>query len=213
MKPPLFLLLSCILFSACGKDKLAPIDGKRYSKTFYTGYLLPETFNIANGGTGELAVGSEDVIPILFQGQVVTPVSYGELFNSIADKTGGGNYNNYLVYPVIAVSKNIVSVNLMSNADFDASHPAGTPLDDLVIFHALTSYDFIQNGYKGERYKTIHKKLNELSEDDLMYIMVNGSYILFTKMPEMEMNHRLTMTVKFDDGQVCPGIRDIVFSD
>lgn len=50
------------------------------------------------------------------------------------------------LHPVIAYP--IDKMTISCDADFDAEHPAGTPLDDIVNLEYSTYYKFINSGYK-----------------------------------------------------------------
>lgn len=61
-----------------------------------------------------------------------------------------------------------VKIEIVSNKDFDDEHPAGTSLGDLFYFQSITPHPFIKNGYSGEEFTLINKRLNELTAEDMI---------------------------------------------
>ena len=214
MKTKLFLIAACALFAGCkngnGNCDIEELDNRPVSKTYITVYIIPEGFALLpNYFTPET-----NVFRITFYGEVVSNDRNSALFNSIAERIGDTNWNRPLSNgpPVGTVGKIITSINVVSDTDFDADHPSGIPLNDLISFYGHTPYYFIQNGYKGNEYKIINKKISELGENELVFIVPDPP-ISFIKLPDVQMNHRITMTITFEDGVVLSTTQDIVFSE
>ena len=224
MKTKLFFILSYTLFAGCVKviensKPSAPVSGSVFSETYITGYIIPESFTLppyiflSDGKSGQI-VKPGTVIYIWFYGERCSADVNSALFNSIAKRIRDKNWNKYHFNgPVIALGKIITSVSVISDANFDADHPVGTSLNDLVDFHGSTAYHFIQNGYKGNEREYINKKISDLTENDLPFLINWDLSIEFTKLPDVQMNHKITVTITFEDGVVLSATQDIVFSE
>lgn len=76
-------------------------------------------------------------------------------FNALAEKHNDTSYNKRITYletilqdmNPCCLKDDFTTIHITSNADFDESHPAGSLLDDIVIFHSSTPYPYIQSGY------------------------------------------------------------------
>ena len=76
------------------------------------------------------------------------------LFRQTAREFGDTAYNKEITYeqewPLSnpeAYRQRIQSIHITSNVDFDAEHPAGTDLGDIVTFYGQTLYPYIQSIY------------------------------------------------------------------
>ncbi|MDO4790573.1 MAG: hypothetical protein Q3998_06380 [Porphyromonas sp.] len=70
-----------------------------------------------------------------------------EALSSVVGKDGGFNYLNHGRY--YYNSNAITGINVTSDAAWDETHPAGTSLNDIIIFHSNALDPFIKAGYKG----------------------------------------------------------------
>jgi hypothetical protein len=138
---------------------------------------------------------------------------------------------DYIVGPGWGASYkgDIVSIDVVSNADFDAQHPAGAPLNDIVRIISVSPYPYITSGYKktydwkrnppenlqrenifrgrsnrGENpfYYPIDKRLSELTSSDLILADMSEIFLIFEKQPDLSKEHNLTVTIKVSDGKV-----------
>jgi hypothetical protein len=116
-----------------------------------------------------------------------------------------------------------VSIEIVSDADFDAEHPAGTSLIDIVTYDGQSSKPFIDSGYQmcywedkdkfyyykntNERpYYPVYKKVSELTEEDLMLIYGFGGdivygHLYFDYLPTLSQQHRITVTFTDERGE------------
>lgn len=60
------------------------------------------------------------------------------------------------------------------HAAWDDTHPAGTELADIVQIEFYSFAAFIGNGYSGEAYKVIKKRISDLHENDLNLAVIQG---------------------------------------
>lgn len=107
----------------------------------------------------------------------------------------------------------INAIEIISDADWDATHPAGTSLNDLFAISAKNAYYIITNGYKpygipddGFILYPIDKPVKEIVEGDLWCLWDarsdNGIIRLSTdKHPTEANNHTLTVKLSLDNGK------------
>ena len=84
-------------------------------------------------------------------------------------------------------------INVYSDKDFNAEHPAGTPLNDVMAVIYRSAQEYIESGYTADStlYTQIVKPLNELSQDDLK-LNLRNTFLTFTKDPDVISTHTLT---------------------
>ena len=92
-----------------------------------------------------------------------TTFNYKSTNDELFDVFGGFGYDWVCVY-----YRHLTSIDITSNADYDADHPAGTPLNDLVCIRFRSPKSYIDGGYKtqGWRSEILEYELNELQPDD-----------------------------------------------
>lgn len=69
------------------------------------------------------------------------------LYDSICEANNDMSFNNWSPSPYPCIHRKIESLHIISDQDYDAEHPAGTYLDDILSIQIKTAYEFIQNGY------------------------------------------------------------------
>ena len=100
--------------------------------------------------------------------------------------------------------------DVVSNADYDAAHPAGMSLNDIVEITYTTHKYFIENGYKhtdasratndysGDK---VTKKLSELQSEDAIFMEADSFSLRFVEQPTAAQSHTFTVTVEFEHGE------------
>lgn len=116
-------------------------DGKgTYRKSYLSSYRTPESIRI-NTSCSE--------IKFTITGSTVGSDVYKKLAKTYNDTS----YNSYCVgAPRVAISEEICGIQLKTVDYFDASHPAGSDLSELVECSYLSYYDYIQSGYQKEEH-------------------------------------------------------------
>lgn len=117
-----------------------------------------------------------------------------------------------------------ISIDVISDADYDEMHPAGVPLNDIVLFTTFSPYQFIKNGYTGKEFVKNKKTLNQYTQDDFKLIFCVGSApiykeldednyqcISFTTEPTINKEHTLTVTIKDDYGRTFSDTTTVIF--
>ncbi len=120
--------------------------------------------------------------------------------------------------------------DVVSNADYDAAHPAGVSLNDIVEITYTTHKPFIENGYKHmievdgvmqlDKDRAINdyggdkvtKKLSELQPEDAIFMEADSFSLSFVDQPTAAQNHTFTVTVEFENGEPYTFSFDMDFS-
>ena len=131
---------------------------------------------------------------------------------------------SYIVVPIWGICSAIdfKEIDVVSNKDFDAEHPAGTSLKDIVRFVSVSPKKFIDSGYKETfnweknepnffakdsmiptmfqpeswNYFPINGLLKDIGTDEMQMLPENTHGILsFDKEPTAEKEHLLTVTI------------------
>lgn len=143
-------------------------------------------------------------------------------YDAMCQKYGDMTYNREgVVYPGGDPSfqmYSFISVDIISDAAYNDSHPAGTSLADLFIFDAKSSKPYIDSGYK--KYETVwevdgsilryehypvHKKVSDLKPYDLMMLYGEWNCIVgrfyFKSLPNLSKTHTFTVTFTDERGE------------
>jgi hypothetical protein len=145
-----------------------------------------------------------------------------EIYDSFCEKYGDMTYNRgdyvYLSESHTFQMYSFVSVDIVSDADFDQAHPKGTSLADLIIFQATSSKPFVDSGYKmyesvwevdgrtyTHPYYPIHKRVSELTAYDFMMLYGIGyhseTWLNFEALPTLSKEHIFTVTFTDERGE------------
>lgn len=113
-------------------------------------------------------------------------------------------YNHPITERAFAFNWHAVTVT--SNKRYDAKHPAGTPLNDLLEFHAATYGPYILSGYDSgiNPFIFLDKPLPECSVEELSILFANiWDYpcVYFTKSPDKTEEHKITVRIEADYGE------------
>ena len=151
---PIFTICVFLLI-ACGTFKL-------YYKSFVWAYHQPDSLALTYCEKSTFAieynVGEEEY----------NQQSNGfpkDLFDSLCIKHDDTDYNKKRTLVVTHnhfLSIDLKSITVTSDVDFDETHPAGTPLNDITWFAAISPSKYIRSGYskKCHWYKEIKKSSN-----------------------------------------------------
>ncbi len=140
-----------------------------------------------------------------------------EEFLRLATRNDDTSFNqwvpDHLCLRTPAFANNFRELHVVSNADWDEEHPAGSLLDDILLVRLYSYANFIHEGYPGKndntflskrKYLSVIKKLmSELTPADMEMIYcceVNDfstdtlyPVIVFTSAPTLEKEHTLTL--------------------
>ncbi len=111
------------------------------------------------------------------------------------------------------IGVDFVTVDIVSDADFDEDHLLGESLGDIVLFRSHSIKPFIDNGYTGHQNTAIYEYLSELSSDQLVLLGEMGRIgrLEFKDLPTLSKTHTFTVTMTADDGRVFEDSIDMTF--
>ena len=104
---------------------------------------------------------------------------------------------------ICAYTPNIASIDVYCEDDFDASHPAGSSINEYVKIEYRHAGDYIASGYKDPPYPDLRiqkRQLSEISPEDLS-VLLYGPELLFVTKPEKLGIHPLKIVMKTADGK------------
>jgi hypothetical protein len=111
-----------------------------------------------------------------------------------------------------ALYPNYTSVLITSNSNYDEEHPAGTPLNDIIICEYCSSYLYVLGGYADESLLDVKTKpLLEVTDDDLALLGLLNFF--FTQNPDTSGRHDITVSVTTDDGRTFTATCTMDFSE
>ncbi len=154
-----------------------------------------------------------------------------EIYDSFCEKYGDMTYNRE---GRVAVSEepssqmySFVSLDIVSDADYDEAHLAGSSLADIFIFDAYSSKPYIESGY--EKYKfvdalgdtvayefyPIRKNAAELTPDDFILLLGGGDkiqvWLHFESLPTLSKEHTFTVTFTDERGETFSDSIEMTF--
>ncbi len=148
----------------------------------------------------------------------VSFLSEGEdkhVYDSLCTAHGDLGYNKRisLILNIMNVSSyypDILSIDFVSDADFDETHPAGTSLNDYLLITYTNAYEYVSSGYSSEKPREQTKLLSEIESQDLL-LLLSSFTLSFIKTPEIEMKHTLTVKVELSDSRILETSMDYFF--
>jgi hypothetical protein len=197
-----------VFFKGCTKEVTG--DEPTLSKNYIQSFVLCDsiTFGIDDRSNN---------LYIVFLGERID--SHDNRFQSLIEHFGDTAYNKELTSMFMfqqAVADEFISIDLISDRDFDALHPAGESLRNIMKFHGASPYKYITSGYTDEfdwngndipegfdvflvdsppnGYHPVYKLLPALAVDDLK-LLGKWAGISFTVKPPLG-EHNFTLTVK-----------------
>ena len=134
------------------------------------------------------------------------------------------SYNNFILPgSQQALAYPIDKITLSCDSDYDAKHPAGTPLDDIVKLQFDSYWDFIQNDYQYPDWYTMDEYnwygalrfkyyLSEINSDNTKLASRRVNQLIFTELPTVlgEYNFTLELTT---NGETFTATFTHVFDD
>ncbi len=95
---------------------------------------------------------------------------------------------------------------MTSDKDWDEEHPAGIPLDDLLLIEFKSHAGFIRSGYVDHSQYEREMKLSELTSTDLAMLNADSGeafvWLFFLKAPDEDTAHLLKVELISVDGEV-----------
>ena len=214
----LLSIVTALLYQSC--------DRARYHvfKSYVTRYCKFEDIGIDTTKAGNIIIrGKGRVKQYSWRDEGGEKTTYEALCRKHNDLT----YNKKREYHLrpewgVCSAVDFREIDIVSDKDFDAEHPAGTTLKDIVRFVSISPKKFIDSGYKDtfnwrrnrpeifkkdsiiqimflsetESYFPINGLLKDIGSDEMQMLPVNTHGILFfDKEPTAEKEHTLTVTI------------------
>lgn len=204
-------------------------DSSYYSKNYIDEYVIPDTLIAADlkkdkvyGESVYCQLIRIEGIHALGPNSGLTTITKEEeekrhhMFDSIASFYGDTCFNDYISMDGTRVfSQYIDSMIVTSDMDFDASHPAGSNLADLLKVLVYSLGDYIMNGYNvtppHSLSAPLYQKWIEMEETDKMLWCADGCFSLCFPKPTLSRVHNMTYTFMMKDGPTLSATKQIVF--
>lgn len=235
-KPILLAAVISVLVGCIAKDDLSLREDEVYSETFInTFYDFDEIVVYLDGAEpddpNDITLYAYKSRTALSWVQKEDKALYSDFLAECA-KYGDIGYNRNVFVSVKDKARislplhNMVSITVTSDCDFDADHPAGTPLDDIIVFKWVSPQRYIDSRYT-EQYEWSDEQsieyhclwdpyleytypysglLSEISADDLRlagFLKFRKLGILhFATLPDAQTVHNLTVAITLDDSRV-----------
>lgn len=133
-----------------------------------------------------------------------------EAFQELATRFNDTEYNKRGHYMTNAMYVRSESLNIVSDQDYDASHPAGSSLNDLFTVEYRCADDILKSGYDMQHYNWMFNELVEDFNRKQPTLVTFGFDFWPTVMPEKTAKHRFTITYKNVEGKVLVGTTEPV---
>jgi hypothetical protein len=215
-----------------------PIIGNKPEEVFLRSYVM-EYYNFTGLNIEE--GGSDSFYPekliLLNASKGVTTCSYlntadpyKTMYDALCEKHGDMTFNRKVYLPIDGRVVNFpaidfVSIDVVSNVDYDAEHPAGTSLNDLFTFNGYSAKPYIDSGYAEDDihvnevyvYSDIVKPLEEVSSNDLVLLGTGDPrrprlcHLAIDTYPTLSKTHTFTVTMTADDGRVFSDSIEMTF--
>lgn len=189
-----------------------------FSSSYVLGYMEVGGIELKQEG------GAIAILPDAVAGRVSVQ-SEGkerEQYDAICAEHGDVAYNRNvgLVSDIITewgLHPDIASVTVTSDKDFDAAHPAGTPLNDCTELTYCSAYDYVSSGYDqsfltNDTPKEKTEPLTEVSAGELSLMLEDYGLLTFTASPETKGAHRISVTLNAADGRRFSASMDYEFN-
>lgn len=214
MKRLLFILsLCCVLACSCKLES----DGYVYydNEPVAEGYVLPERLYC-----GEVRL--QDGLPTFYltydwDDESVKYYHKGdEAYNRLSvkhrDSYKGWTNKYYFSTFSICFAMDFSSIDIICNREYDANHPAGSSLADIVNYEAISIYPWIRSGYQTEKkVYWISKPLSLVEPDDLIMLYILNFKLSLLIPPFENGDYSFHITLKTDDDLVYEIDQNVTF--
>lgn len=168
------------------------------------------------------------------------PFHQNKEFDSLAAMHNDTDYNRVYTYgsddPLaflngrrfpVANDADVLSVTVTCDSDWDDAHPAGTPLNDIILFTTYSYRDYIRSGYNDQMFPNYELRrhgfpqcklkehvmlLSMMQEADFELTLCETSYMQFTVEPNSMEPRVLNLAFQMDDGRLLESQCTMVFN-
>jgi hypothetical protein len=211
MKKILFLIAMIALTAGCAKDgRMVPGPSKYFVQT----YFIANEMHLGGLGQNKLSFA------LIINGKLVGQADRydPEKFQKLSQKYNDQSFNKPIATPYYnnALGNAITTFEITSDADYDATHPAGSSLTDIVWFDGRSFYPFIKSGYNDDVSTFLNKPVNQLTTDELALLEVYWNrddeaqlnFFYFSTPPTLSLQHNITVTITDADNNVFTAVSD-----
>lgn len=228
MKKSIFLSFTLIfLCQACS------LTSYKFFRSYITQYRLYEDIELDTTTSGNIVIRGHKITKhYSYDSDGNNKERYDELcklHNDISYNTK----RSYMVSPLWGVCSAVdfISIDVVSESDFDDSHSKGVSLNDIVRFVSISPKKFIDSKYSAtfdwekdkpeifkqdsiinriyhiyekQNYFPINKLLSEIGIDEMQLLPItyyDCGFLVFDKEPTLEKEHTLTITIKASNGK------------
>lgn len=142
-------VVSVALFYGCDNNDDNIIPGKppkKLENAYISNYVIVDQLRYFYMSDTYDSIPTDPHIQFWLVGRSCSDDELEKLSREYGDTAYNGNkIRSYFVGPV--VSDSIKKIDVTCRSDYDAQHPKGTSLADIVLFCGHSYYDFIRNGY------------------------------------------------------------------
>lgn len=239
MKKTFFIPILAIAFSLCSCERKPDEGGGGdpvylYLRSYIMTYYDFEALELTLSMDGEIIINeypNEGVDGVLgsrnkWLGSYNSTGAMKVAYDALCEKHNDMEYNRDFVvfdgfgpHHTYGLGVDFTSIDIVSNADFDDEHPAGSSLGNIVAFRSLSLKPFIDSNYTiegdtPERYTVIQGLLFELTPEQL--VLLGRRYgdlatLSFEKEPTLSKTHTFTVTMTADDGRVFKDTVEMTF--
>lgn len=202
----ILMLAGCLGLSGCNEK----VDKFPILKNFVCSYENPtsayaeirETFLNGDPIPEGQAV---DQFVVLLRADKSTEISERtneETFRELAARFNDTEYNSRGPCMTNAMYIRSESLDIISDQDYNAAHPAGSSLNDLFTLEYSCADDILKSGYDLQQYRWMFKEpVEEFNRKQPTLIAFSFTFWP-TAMPEKTATHRFTITYKNVEGKV-----------
>lgn len=141
------ILFFCAFLSGCCHPIPQPRGPHEY-RSYTASFNIFQFFQLKNQANNDIIVE----LYYHYAHDMLSLATEGALFEEKIEECGDTGYygywehDQYRFFP--SFNSNYPSFEIVSDVDWDAEHPAGTPINDKFDFYALSAYPFVQSGYE-----------------------------------------------------------------
>jgi hypothetical protein len=236
MKKVLFLLCAAAALAGCEKSRVVcceqPSGYSIFTRSYVTAYNHLSSLHLYEYWYDPPRVEVDgEWLPIGVKGINVHGGGYSlitsyddedskkERYDALCEKHNDMTFNREVyIYPggyaPGSFGVDFTSIDIVSNADFDAGHLAGSSLGDIVMFDGRSYKQYIDSGYDDTLLDDcrIWELVSELTPAQLTLLEYqDGPTLWIQTAPTLSKTHMFTVTMTADDGRVFSDTIEMTF--
>lgn len=180
--------------------------GSFYRESFIDYYVRPDSLKaVLKVAGGKLLYADLD-----FFGKEYSYYGGSAEFKRLSRKYGDTYFNRKAPLGISALSEAILSVEVVALTDYDAEHPQGSSLNDIIVFyHSETKLEYIQHGYDGHYLHNASYPLSAFPPGGIVLADDVLSSLDFTRMPSGKGEYSMQVTLTMESGRKLSKVMSI----